>query len=82
METNNRAEQTEQGNKAKRNPSIRIIKGKEYLISEKAAEYLGISKMCLYNYRKKRKLFSIKFGGGRYYKQEWLDDLIEELKEK
>jgi len=82
METNNSAEQARQSNKAKNNPDIRIIKGKEYWISRKAAEYLGISKMCLHNYRKKRNLSGLKFGGGVYYQQEWLDDFIEELTEK
>ena len=73
---------TMQSNKAKNNSGIRDIKGKEHWISKKAAAYLGISKMCLYNYRKKRKLSGLKFGGGVYYQKEWLDNFIEELTDK
>jgi len=58
--------------------SVKTVAGEIYWTSSKAAHYLGVSKVCLLNYAKQKRVTKLNFGGFVLYKQEWLDEFINE----
>jgi len=72
-----------QSNK-QRQPSFkatRIVAGKTYWSSKKAAAYLGVTRMCLHNHVKRHRLKRLMLGGIVLYSQESLDNLINNATE-
>jgi len=61
--------------------ATRIIAGKTYLSSKKAAEYLGVTTMCLHNHVKRHRLKRFMLGGIVLYQQECLDSFINDITE-
>jgi len=59
-------------------PTIITIDGIVYWTSERAAEYLKISKMTLYNYTRQKRIFKLELGGRYLYQKKCLDDFIAE----
>ncbi|MDR2593905.1 MAG: helix-turn-helix domain-containing protein [Fibromonadaceae bacterium] len=60
------------------NREVKIIAGQEYWCITKAAEYLGISRVSLWNYAKKDRITKLCMCGLNLFKKEWLDEFIDE----
>jgi len=56
----------------------RTIAGVEYWSAQKAAEYLGITKQSVLNYARRRRLTKLRLGGIVLFKQEDLNEFINE----
>jgi len=57
---------------------IKMVGGKEYWTPSKAARYIGLSKVSLWNYAKQNRITRLKLGTTMLYKREWLDEFINE----
>ncbi|MDR2555272.1 MAG: helix-turn-helix domain-containing protein [Fibromonadaceae bacterium] len=57
---------------------VKTVAGAEYWTSKKAARYLGVSKVTLHNYTRRKQITQLNFGSSVLYKQEWLDEFINE----
>jgi hypothetical protein len=64
--------------KASGNREVKIVAGQEYWCPKKAAEYLGISKVSLWNHAKRNLITKLCMCGLTLYKKEWLDEFINE----
>lgn len=58
--------------------TTRLIGGKEYWTSAKAAEYLGLSKGSLLTYARAGRISCLKHGTVTFYQQKWLDEYLDE----
>ncbi|MCL1955808.1 MAG: helix-turn-helix domain-containing protein [Fibromonadales bacterium] len=57
---------------------VKIVAGQEYWCPKKAARYLGISKVSLWNHAKQNLITKLCMCGQTLYKKEWLDEFINE----
>jgi len=75
METLEKAKQEQ---KTSGKHETKTVAGVEYWTSKKAARYLGISKVSLHTYARQKLITQLNFGGFILFKQEWLDEFINE----
>jgi len=66
-------------NKAKRDQETRMVNGEKYWTSAKAARYLGISKVSMLTYARKKLLVSKLDNGFVLFKQENLDEFVNKF---
>jgi len=58
----------------------KVISGVTYMTTHKAAEVLGVSRNCVLIYARlpKNHLKHLDFGGFKYFRQEWINEFIED----
>jgi len=65
---------------ASRERGEKIVAGETYLTSSKAAQHLGVSKVTLLNYARKKRISHLVFGGFILFKPSDLNEFINELR--